>query len=312
MKKVSIIIPTYKRPEFLEETLLSVRNQSYQAWECIIVSDGEDKETADLVKNFQTKDNRFKYYTRPESLKKGASSCRNFGFSKSSGQYIQWLDDDDLLSMEKLERQVEFIEEINFKNIFVTCDWDYFWPGKEYLPIKIIEDDFLIPENFFFQIRKRLSFIPPHAYLTSRDLVLAAGLWNSNLLINQDAEFFARILINSERLYHVEGCHVLYRTHDSGRISERAGKETFDSLIYSFRLIYSHLLSKNIKCKTYFKWKLLKLVLNNWNNSAPIFKAHSYFLNEIGINLNFIWFYKLKYEVYKRIIPVYKKRIKSN
>lgn len=311
MEKVSIIIPTYKRAKLLKETLHSVMNQSYQNWECIIVNDGEDQETCELVKSFQDNDDRFIFFDRPDNIKKGAASCRNFGFSKSSGKYIQWLDDDDLLSSDKLERQVSFIEKRNLYNIFVACDWDYLWPGKKYSPVRIIEDEFLTPENFFTQLRTKLSFMPPHAYLTPKNLVLEAGLWNTDLLINQDAEFFTRVLLNSEKLFHVDDCHVLYRIHDSERISERYGDKIYDSLIYSLRLIHAHLLVKNIRCKAYFKWKLLKLVIPNWGNSAKVFKKHTNFLKEIGINLNYITFYRIKYFVYIRVMPRYKKLIKS-
>jgi glycosyltransferase involved in cell wall biosynthesis len=304
---VSVIIPTYNRPQLLEETLTSVKNQSFQKWECIVVNDGKDERTEKMVRKIMEEDNRFRFFQRPGNFKKGACGCRNFGFMKSSGKYIQWLDDDDLLSRDKLEKQVHYLEEKGSQNYFVTCDWDYLWPGKKFNPIRIVDEEYIRPKDFFNRIRSKMSFIPPHCYLTPRCMILSAGLWNSDLLINQDAEFFTRILINSERLYHVENCHVLYRTHDMGRISERGGNEVFDSLINSFRLIYAHLASQNFESDSYFKWKMLKLVLPNWKSSKDIFEKHRSFLKEIGIDLKFIQFYRMKYYVYQKVMPWYKR-----
>lgn len=308
---VSIIIPTYRRPQLLKETLTSVKNQSFRDWECIVVDDGNDDETKNILSKFQVNDHRFKFFRRPENTKKGACACRNFGFKMSSGEYIQWLDDDDLISTDKLERQVNFLEAIGSSNCFTTCEWDYLWTGKKFESIRIIDGDYITPNDFFNQLRAKMSFIPPHSYLMPRSMVLSSGLWDSDLLINQDAEFFSRVLINSERLYHVKDCYVLYRTHNEGRISERSGNDVYDSLIKSLKLIHAHLKSANIRNDSYFRWKLLKLVLPNWKSSEDIFKKHRSFLKEIGIDLKFIHFYLFKYHIYRQVIPWYK-RLKNS
>ena len=89
---VSIIIPTFNRYDYIGETLESVIMQTYRNWECIIVDDGSSDYTSQLIDFYCEKDNRFKYFTRTKDLTKGANSCRNLGFKKSSGKYIQWLE----------------------------------------------------------------------------------------------------------------------------------------------------------------------------------------------------------------------------
>lgn len=104
---VSIIIPTYNRAHIISDTLDSMQQQSYENWECIIVDDGSTDETEKLINTYVTSDNRFKFYKRPESQPKGANACRNFGFQKSKGEFINWFDSDDTMEANKLEVQVK-------------------------------------------------------------------------------------------------------------------------------------------------------------------------------------------------------------
>lgn len=94
---VSVIIPTYNRAHLIGETLESIQAQTYQNWECIIVDDGSTDNTAEVLQKFLNSDSRFQYYIRPENKKKGPNSCRNFGFEKSKGEFINWFDSDDIL-----------------------------------------------------------------------------------------------------------------------------------------------------------------------------------------------------------------------
>jgi len=103
---VSIVIPTYNRSALIGQTLDSISQQTYKNWECIIVDDGSNDATPVVVKDFISKDPRFKYYTRPEKSTKGANACRNYGFQKSIGAYVIWFDSDDLMHPEKIEKQM--------------------------------------------------------------------------------------------------------------------------------------------------------------------------------------------------------------
>jgi len=105
---VSIIIPTYNRAHLIGETLDSVLAQTYQNWECIVVDDGSTDKTKGIVQQYSKKDARFQYFLRPPNKPKGANACRNYGFEKSKGEYIQWFDSDDLMRPEKLEIKVKY------------------------------------------------------------------------------------------------------------------------------------------------------------------------------------------------------------
>ena len=82
---VSIIIPVYNRASLLPETLDSIVAQSYKNFECILVDDGSTDNSIEIANIYTSKDKRFKVFSRPSNIKKGANACRNIGFFKSSG-----------------------------------------------------------------------------------------------------------------------------------------------------------------------------------------------------------------------------------
>jgi glycosyltransferase involved in cell wall biosynthesis len=132
---VSIIIPSYNYGFVIEETLKNLQSQSYTDWEAIIVDDGSTDNTGDVVKNVALRDERIRYYAKPNQ---GVSKARNFGFQQSKGQYIQYLDADDLLSEHKLTRQVAFMEankevDISYTDhlYFETDKPEIFYPDYE-------------------------------------------------------------------------------------------------------------------------------------------------------------------------------------
>lgn len=106
---ISIVIPSYNRADVISETLDSLLLQSYMDWECIIVDDGSTDNTKIVVSRY-LQDKRFSFYDRPQTMLKGANSCRNFGFEKSKGKYIKFLDSDDLLTDDCLQKQVSVME----------------------------------------------------------------------------------------------------------------------------------------------------------------------------------------------------------
>ncbi|MBS3738754.1 glycosyltransferase family 2 protein [Mesohalobacter halotolerans] len=121
---MSIIIPTYNRAHLIGETLDSVLAQTYQNWECIILDDGSTDNTDDVVGEYVLKDPRFKYYHRPDEHLPGGNGARNFGFKMSKGDYVNWLDSDDLFSENKIEEQLKLI--IGESKTVSTCRWGRF------------------------------------------------------------------------------------------------------------------------------------------------------------------------------------------
>jgi glycosyltransferase involved in cell wall biosynthesis len=97
MPKISIIIPVFNRQDLVAATLDSILIQTFTDWECVLVDDHSSDSSVEVLESYQKKDNRFKVYKRPIEYKKGANSCRNYGFTQSKGAFVKWFDSDDLM-----------------------------------------------------------------------------------------------------------------------------------------------------------------------------------------------------------------------
>ncbi len=254
--------------EFLKESLECLRNQTYTNWECIIVDDGSNEETLDLIKEYLRKDSRIRSFSRPRSSMKGAAICRNIGFEQAKGELIQYLDSDDLLSPDKLELQVKLLS--NYSNSTLSfCNWKFFDDPK-YVKSKIpIEFKNSYTSFGFLEFLGNMNtFLPVHSYLTHRKLVERAGRWNENLSNNDDAEFFTRILVEANSLVFEPKSQVYYRKNDTNSLSNYSNHEKVSSVIQSWELIEQHLKDAFAKDKfTYVENAKARLFRNiNWEN----------------------------------------------
>jgi glycosyltransferase involved in cell wall biosynthesis len=101
---ISIIIPCFNQAEYLEDALISVQNQTFKNWECIIINDGSPDNTEEIAKEWIENDKRFKYLFQENG---GVSSARNLGISNAKGEFILPLDADDKISSEYISRTME-------------------------------------------------------------------------------------------------------------------------------------------------------------------------------------------------------------
>ena len=104
---VSVIVPSYNYGQFITHTLESLCDQSYSKWECVVVDDGSTDNTAEVVGRFVKRDNRFRFLQQ-ENRRQAAA--RNNGLAHTRGEYLQFLDADDLIESRKLEQQVQFLQ----------------------------------------------------------------------------------------------------------------------------------------------------------------------------------------------------------
>ena len=108
MPLVSVIVPCYNYGHFLPRTLDNLLEQDYPYWECIIVNDGSRDNTAEVGRAYEQLDSRFRLISQANA---GLSAARNTGLAASKGQFIQFLDADDLLAPTKLRLQLELFEQ---------------------------------------------------------------------------------------------------------------------------------------------------------------------------------------------------------
>ncbi|NLL79432.1 MAG: glycosyltransferase family 2 protein [Clostridiales bacterium] len=108
-EKVSIIIPVYNAAAFLKETVESVKKQTYENWELLLVDDCSSDDSVRLMEQFAKEDERI----RPirQEMNQGAAQARNRGIQEAEGRYIAFLDADDIWREEKLTRELAFLKE---------------------------------------------------------------------------------------------------------------------------------------------------------------------------------------------------------
>lgn len=117
---ISIITPTYNCGKFIGETIESVINQTYENWEMIIVDDCSKDNTKDIVNKYAQNDDRIKYHILETNS--GAAIARTRAMELARGDYMAFLDSDDLWVEDKLEKQLKFMKENNFN--FVCTEYE--------------------------------------------------------------------------------------------------------------------------------------------------------------------------------------------
>lgn len=108
-KLVSIIVPVYNAGKFIDETIQTVRSQTYNCWELILVDDGSTDDGREKIEKWCKEDERLRLIVQEKN--EGAARARNTGIENASGRYIAFLDADDIWRPQKLEKELEFMEE---------------------------------------------------------------------------------------------------------------------------------------------------------------------------------------------------------
>lgn len=281
--KVSIIIPVFNREFLIQQTLECVLNQIYYNWECIIVDDGSSDNSIEVINKFIEKDNRFKLLKRPVNRKKGASTCRNIGIENSKGEFIQFLDSDDLISTNKISEQVRLLEDCS-DNIIATCKWGRFKKDISdstiYNSLKSYSN-FESTLDFLDNLAYSKGYFPPNAYLIKTEIIRKAGFWNENITINDDGEFMMRVIASTDKIYFASNAVAYYRHTEAENLSSFNNIEKVNETIYSWILIDSFLKIRFKRDSVKYVELMKKSLYIRVKNSFPelIFK-HKYFFKK--------------------------------
>lgn len=210
-EKISVIVPCFNQAQYLDETLGSIHNQTYLNWECIIVNDGSTDNTKFVSQKWCDLDSRFSYFYKENG---GLSSARNFGLNKAQGQYIQFLDSDDLLKHNKFELQLLDLKEsqIAISNYFPFEDGcTEKFVKHRYLSPFFSEDNYKEEIIIDWEYRKS---IPCHAVLFEKELIEREKIrFDENLPNHEDWDFWVRLFYNSMKIKNNNEILALYRIH---------------------------------------------------------------------------------------------------
>ncbi len=197
---VSIIIPTYNYGLFIEETIKSVLEQTYEDFECIIIDNGSKDNTPEIVKPYLV-DKRIQYHYLEIS---NVSFARNFALKKAQGEFILFLDADDLIEKDKLNESVKFLidnpnislvygdmryfKDGNKEELFYNYDLSSHQPWMSYvsgsgkfLLDKILDGNFMVISSPIFRL----------------EIVNMNELFDESIMYNEDWDFWMRLLLNN-------------------------------------------------------------------------------------------------------------------
>jgi glycosyltransferase involved in cell wall biosynthesis len=212
-------------------------DQTWSRKEIIIVDDGSSDHTVSVVRSHECP---FVKLVAQEN--QGAARARNRALSLAQGDYIQWLDADDLLAPDKIARQMEAAFEasprILFSSSFATFHLD---PSRAPWSAGPLWKD-LSPAEWITLKFANNTWMINAVWLVSRELTSVAGPWNPELSLDDDGEYFCRVVAASEFVRFVPGGRSYYRQWNAASLSRRRSNKALRSLLKSLTLSVGHLL----------------------------------------------------------------------
>jgi len=212
---VSILIPAFNAGEWITGTLRSAVAQTWDRKEIIVVDDGSTDQTLAIARQFESESVRV--YAQKNH---GAAAARNRAFSLSQGDYIQWLDADDMLAPDKIAKQMEALEHCQSKRMLLSSAWGQFLYRHyraKFIPTPLWCD--LSPTEWMLRKMGQNLHMQTATWLVSREITEVAGPWNTQLLGDDDGEYFCRVLLQSDGIRFVPGAKVYYRATGASSLS---------------------------------------------------------------------------------------------
>jgi glycosyltransferase involved in cell wall biosynthesis len=206
---ISIIIPCYNQAQYLDECLGSVLNQTHSDWECIIVNDGSHDNTEEIAGKWCKKDMRFRYIKKVNG---GLSSARNSGLKKANGDYIQFLDSDDIIANNKFELQLKILMENNC-DIIIS---DHAYLNRSRIRNHSSFNLDLSLNGLIYDWDSSFVF-PIHAALISKIFLLDHDIIVSEKVrAKEDYMLWVICAFNDAKFYYHDDILAYYREHSSG------------------------------------------------------------------------------------------------
>lgn len=189
---VSIITPVYNCEKLLPKTIECVLNQTYKNWELLLVDDCTPDNSANIIKEYQKKDERIKYFKLEKNS--GAAVARNKALFESKGRFVAYLDADDIWKPEKLEKQVKFM--LENKYAFTCTDYEKINEDGASLN-KIIK----IPKKVNYNLFLRNTIIQTVGVMVDTSITGKDVLKMPNIRRRQDAATWCQLLKNGFDCY---------------------------------------------------------------------------------------------------------------
>jgi glycosyltransferase involved in cell wall biosynthesis len=216
--KISVIMAAYNSEKFIEKTINSILNQTYKDFELIVVNDGSNDSTAEIVTRLATKDPRITLLQKENG---GTSSARNAGIDKSTGEYLAFIDADDVWDdVTKLEKQHAFLS-TNIDYVLVGCS-----------RVKLINSEDTLIKYFYLpktdkEIRKaflRKNCFIASTVMTRKEPVNSFAGFNNDYAIVEDYDLWLKIGTKG-KMANLDSFTASYRVYNVSKSSSNRLKE---------------------------------------------------------------------------------------
>lgn len=296
---ISILIPAYNAEKWIEETIASALSQTWPNCEIIVVDDGSSDKTFEVASRFQSKTLKV---IRQDNM--GASAARNKAFSLAQGDYIQWLDADDLLAADKISQQLKYDSDGKNSLRLLSSAFGYFYYRKhraKFIPTKLWRD--LKPTEWFIIRLVDRVWIHPGAWLVSRRLTDRVGPWDERLSLNDDGEYFCRLVAACDDIKFVPESRSFYRQVNVNSLSNTFTHKSRESLYLSLELCYRCLLAleDSERSRTAALQHLQVCLINFYPEESELLSKIFELARELGGDLTLPRL-KFKYTVVKNIL----------
>jgi len=226
---VSILIPAYNAEKWIGDTIRSAIQQTWSNREIIIVDDGSKDSTLSIAKSFASASVKI-----ISQENKGASAARNTAYSHAQGDFIQWLDADDLLAPDKIEQQIKRLAIENSNMTLYSSAFGFFYyryQKSKFKPNNLWQD--LPPLDWMIIKFRENLWMSLDAWLISRTLTDLAGRWNEKLSRDDDGEYICRVVLACNKIVFVPEAISYCRIGNLGSLSTRRNYEACVSLFLS-------------------------------------------------------------------------------
>jgi len=297
--KVSIIMATFNRAHLIEETLISIQNQTMSDWECLIIDDGGTDNTKEVIKPILEKDQRFKFLKRPNNYKKQIPGCRNYGLDIAAGDFIIFFDDDDIVHPQNLELCIKELQNNKYnycryeRKVFSGSFNQLFDLSKSYKTSEITQNDL---DSFILNI---LQFNSCQVMWEKR--CFDSLRFNETLLYAEEWECYGRILMKPIIGINIQKTLFYGRKHKNSNTGEFWNDDPI-RLQSQKRAVF-------LMCQNLNKSNLLSTFLLHYLCGLSISYRDRKLLIKILDTANSDYWNKLKLKFKFIFFPVYKKWI---
>lgn len=236
---VSIVIPCHNAAPWVEAAVRSALEQTWPRTEVIVVDDGSTDDSLARIRRLAPP-HALHIHSQPNQ---GASAARNAGLQRAQGDYIQFLDADDLLDPRKIEVQVARLQACP-RGTIASGSWARFHHDPAAARF-FIEPNCRDLSGLEFQLLHLEAgwMMHPAAWLCPRRLLEQVGPWDETLSLNDDGEYFSRVMLASQGIRFVDTARSYYRSGHRNSLSRRNDRRALESLYRSTGLVIERALA---------------------------------------------------------------------